>query len=491
MKIFKGTTSIKIPFSENGGSDIVSFSRRFVNEHLTGKQYDYRENRYVVEHRYMMYDSVNREVYMPINFLPDVMGEANRYGLDVEVIDAAPIQSPSLDMNVLDSITPRPHQRKHVDIMKENPGRYGLTSQTGTGKSFTALLLAMELAMPTLIIVKGLTDQWMENLKKFTTVYDDSWLIKEFKSVDRLLECGMKPKVMVASIHTLHAYVTQKNSYADLPLNYHQFLEHYGVGLKVVDEAHLNFAMGTQIDLLSYNIPWNVYMTATFMSNKDSVRKIFQKVFPPRMIIGQEQYNRYVKGVICYYSSGLDPKYVMKQRGYSQVYFEKWLLKRVTYLKRYISVLIHLISTYYLGSRGPNHKCLIWFQTTALIDVVMRYLKDKYPKLKITRYISGDSKRNLEDGVDIILSTHGSAGTGNDIPNLYTAINTISTKSLGGVEQIKGRLRPLKGYNPIYIDICDTGIPAHVRHMNERKYQIDATCTSVEVVNLTQMGITL
>ena len=73
---------------------------------------------------------------------------------------------------------------------------------------------------------------------------------------------------------------------------YHKFVAHYGIGIKIVDEAHLRVHATTMLDLAA-NIPINIYLTATFDTNNKSLKKYFYKFFSPNMRFGGQQYDKY------------------------------------------------------------------------------------------------------------------------------------------------------------------------------------------------------
>jgi hypothetical protein len=64
-----------------------------------------------------------------------------------------------------------------------------------------------------------------------------------------------------------------------------------------------------------------------------------------------------------------------------------------------------------------------------------------YKDLKVSTYLSGDPRSNIDS--DIIISTLGSAGTALDIPNLRRVLMTTSVDSPVANKQALGRLRDL------------------------------------------------
>ena len=78
------------------------------------------------------------------------------------------------------------------------------------------------------------------------------------------------------------------------------------------------------------------------------------------------------------------------------------------------------------------------------------------------------------------MTTEKSCGCGTDIKNLRAVINLVSTKSPTVVLQIFGRLREIPGVLTEYADVCDSNIPAQVRHQSERYVILDQVATEIK-----------
>lgn len=368
-----------------------------------------------------------------------------------------------------DGIAPRDDlQRRAIKFLTSNhKERCGLEVQTGGGKTFCSIHTAHDLGEVVLIVVEGLIGQWVDEIKRFTNIDDDKiFVIQGNESIHELLESERKPEVFVASLATMRSYVKREDHYKDC-IPYDRFVDKYGIGIKVVDEAHKNVHATSLIDMAG-DIQTNIYLTATFLTGDRSLRKIFHTYFPNQMRYGEE-YDRYCE-VFGYNYRGMIPARKTMMFGvYQHGRLEKqmlWSKRRVfnIFMQRY---LIPLIEKHYVEKEYEGKKILIYFALKKTIREVQKYLQAHYPQFRVLTYIDKDPRSNLEDG-DIIISTHKGAGTGTDVKNLVTLINTVSYVAETTTRQLLGRLRKLPEHTPTYVDLYDMANYIHVRHWRVR-----------------------
>ena len=97
-------------------------------------------------------------------------------------------------------------------------------------------------------------------------------------------------------------------------------------------------------------------------------------------------------------------------------------------------------------------------------------LREKYPKLVINKYTSGDPYENLLNS-DISVSTGGSAGTAVDIPDLMTCLSATAISKSETNLQVAGRLRDNKrwpGRAPIFLYFVCDDIAKHVSYHQKK-----------------------
>lgn len=441
----------------------------FVRAKLTTWKVDPVSKQRSIEAVYAINDLVNEKRWFPAAFCEQLIMFLNCRDYEVvqEPIESAPTRSITYTIN--QGIGPRNDmQRRAVEYLRINAGtRCGLEIQTGGGKTGCTLLTCEQLQHPAIIVVEGLVEQWVKEVHKFLDIADDKvYVIQGNQSIKDLFASDLKPDIFIASLATLRSYVKQEDLYKDLP-TYAEFIQHYGIGIKVIDEAHQNLHATSLIDMCG-DVATNYYLTATFIGTK-SARGIFYIYFPNQMRYSEE-YEQYCEVIGYSYYSQIPVRATMMFGMYSHARVEKMMLKNKekiyrVYLER---ILIPLIDRHYINKVYPGKKLLIYFTLKKLIIQMAKDLQKRYPELKVVTYLYSDSRSNLLEG-DIVLSTHKGAGTGTDIPNLITIINTVSVASESRIRQLLGRLRKLKdGFTPTFVDIHDYGNYNSVRHWRTR-----------------------
>jgi superfamily II DNA or RNA helicase len=359
----------------------------------------------------------------------------------------------------IDDVEDRDYQTKLIDYLVNDPNSMrGLQLQTGKGKTYCAIRAMLELGFATIIIVPSLVDQWEEQLRLKTDLRDEQiYIIRQHKTIKTLFKGGIKPDVFVASIDTLRAFAKENNAYKELGLTYEQFLKYYNIGTKIIDEAHLNFHTVTQLDLRS-EVPHNLYLSATFFGASGKVGKIFDIVFPESMRHNALEYDRYVNVTSYSYGGEIMERFTIREKGYNHARYEGEMLKKDWKFKHYMTtVLTPIINMHYVNIKRPGEKMIVLCSTVQMIKTVTQYLREYYYDLDVVSYAptAGDPISNLYGLHDIIVACPKGCGTGKDIANLRTVVNTISQKTPIGTTQILGRLRKLDGVTPEYVEVWD------------------------------------
>lgn len=346
-----------------------------------------------------------------------------------------------------------------------------------SGKTFCAIKSMSKLGKKSLILVKGLLEQWHDDLLNITQLEkDDIYVIQGIKSIQRLFtneELLTKPKVYLASLATIRKYILSRNKppYNQYP-PFDKLIKVLGIGTKITDEVHLNFQTNVIVDL-HVNVRNNIYLSATYDRSDSIGSKIFNLVFPPEMRHGEGIFKRYVNITGYNYNIGfVPPGAVRTPQGYSHSLYERYMLKHKTMFSSYMDrVLCPAIASHYLNVKNNNEKMLILVSTKKMATAIRDYLSKRYvsKNFKIATYLFDDGDDVLVDS-DIIVSTPGSAGTGTDIKNLRTTILTISFKSDVLTKQTLGRLRELDGVTPEFVYLYTNQIESHMYHAKQRSY---------------------
>ena len=439
---------------------------------------------YTVTGKYVSWDASSGILHVPIGFATQIKNIIENTGGKVIEKRFADYPLRKIDLSVLPQWSDQEHQ---VELIKKcsstTPGIKGLAMQTGKGKTYAAIRTICNLGYAAVVIAPGLADQWIQSFEKFTGERDEIYKIQEFKSLSMLMSSDWKPKVFVCSIQTMQLYAKGRDNYKLLPYSYPEFFKHYGIGVKVVDECHLNFHATVKMDLLT-NVPHNLYCSATFGQTNKYAAKIFDVVYPKEIRYGEDAYDKYVEVYWYNFSGEVSEKKCVRQRGYMHVRYEYELLKKKNKFDNHVDTIIcPMINMHYIANRtSEGEKCLIFCSSIEFVKALVTRLREKYPALRVNEYI-GSTEMDVLDKTDIIVSTAGKAGTGLDIKGLICAINTISIRASILTAQMLGRLRRINGKPLIYVDRCDTSMSSHMRHAQQRKLELRSMCKSYHEYN--------
>ena len=447
---------------------VLSDLRSFNSTKLTHMKYNFNTKLYSVGGEFFLDDKSAQIMYFPkpaLGWLTEFL-ETRNYNTELNQLE----NYATREVNYTNSPEwkPYPHQEEAIEYLIHHTGdRRGLELQTGSGKTCCANFTNMRLKQASMVVCGGLVEQWTEAIKEQMDVPDEAlYVIKEFKTVKKLWDIpeDERPYLFVASWSTLRSYALGKGEYGNLP-SYAEFVKQFGIGIKIVDEAHLALLATATIDM-SADIPTNIYLTATFLTSDDMLRNIFFMYFPNQMKYVGDRVNHC--DITCYsYGSKIPSNKTLNYGVYSHHKYEKiWFWNKRDILSPFVNnVLFKLIDRHYIPFEynKPKKKLLIFFASKSTNHAIAGMLRNRYPHLIVNTYLAGDPKSILDES-DIICSTHKKAGTGTDIKDLVCVINTVSFKAVTTAKQIVGRLRELIGYTPMFIDIHDYNNYYHNRH---------------------------
>ena len=466
IKIVKGSTRIQVIIDRY--SAYLPILRDMLKRKLTDYVQDPRTKQWEVGYRYFRYDRVTSTILLPVSSLALVTDELDSLSAQYIIEDEVLVKGRDIHTKMVSTFKPREAQLPVIDVMTDSRYRVGISTATGSGKTISTLASIVKNGKCAMVIVSGLTDQWVRQALNFTNVGERVVLVQGIQSLMRLMEQDAKPDIIVFSLETLRRYVNREENYQDLP-PYEKFIEYFGVDMKIVDECHMNFHAITIIDLYS-NIRKNIYLTATFTSSNPQTRRIFNMVYPESMIYGANIRKRYIRIWSYTYRMFVPEKAFMRQRGYSHIALEKYLYKRPHKLNHFFeTVLYPIVNSHYESKCEPGQKCLVYFETINMVMAARQWFEKTYPNRKVGVYIGG-SEDEAYNKYEIICTTPGKAGVGTDIKNLYVLINTISFKSVTLAEQMPGRLRELPdGTTPEFIELVNSCVGPQMMHRVERR----------------------
>lgn len=488
------TTWIRFKSTRSGDLNGVNISY-FIKGTCQEREFDPRINKWIMTAKYTSYDEKEGYAYAPRYMLNSLI----RYiedNCDTEVKQKViePITPIKVDLPVKDGVELREVQVPVVKFLTdESIGFKPLALFTGAGKTMASIYSICQLGYPALISLGLLIDQWLKSILQFTDISrDDIYIVKGFDTLASLwkgIENGFRPKILLFSMRTLDLYAVKcEGAYAELP-SYEELIKTLGIGVKVVDECHLNFNTNVLIDLKS-NIKMNIYLSATYQRSSYQGRKIFNMVFPAELKFGEQFVKKYTTVYTCGYRLSINPRDLGRFRsfkGYNHAKYENYLVRHKLVLEYFVELVIKTcLYKYFDEVKKEGQHCLILVQTQQFACKLAEYLTEQRNDTVSVFFAGSRDAYGKEENLDadVIISTVKSCGVGRDIKNLKTCINTVSFSSPPQCIQILGRLRELPNEETIFVDICNTEIQQHVRHMYNRTAIYDVRAAKVIKTNL-------
>ena len=255
----------------------------------------------------------------------------------------------------------------------------------------------------------------------------------------------------------------------------HLFMQHLGIGLRIIDEAHENFHAVFTLDLYTH-VTNSVALSATLFNDEPFLNGQINTAYPVAQRYIVPGFNKYVNAYSLHYSMR-EPRKIKCQgsMGYSHVEFEKSILKSRNVTEAYFSMVRESMRYTYDLNRLPGDRCLIYFATIDMCTRFTEFIRREYPYLDAQRFCEEDPLENLLTA-DISVSTVKSAGTGKDIAQLTTVIMTQAINASPSNIQGFGRLRDLNrkealGRKMHFVYFCGDDFLKHLEY-HERKVEL-------------------
>lgn len=491
LEIWVATTWFAIEVDRTGTTKSGIDISGFVRSKLIQRELDPRTNSYVPTYNFSHYNNEDGKAYFPRYYLDEFIS-CLPYRIQPKRIEVPPVEAHKVKMSMKSSFEPRPMQSealKFCSVQKYAP----IAVLPGGGKSLAALYTITTLGGPGLIVLSMLIPQWYKVIKQFTTIKNDDIVIAQgfdsLKAIWKMLEAHIQPKIVLMSTRTLMMYIKRQAPYTDIP-SYQEFQKAIGFKTKVIDEVHMNFWANTIVDVNS-NIEHNIYLSATYKRSDYYGKLIFDTIYPPKMRFGEQFAVKYTTVHMTQYGLSIPGACIQKFKrvqGYMHALYEKFLLKNRKYYGAFRDeVIIPLIRMYWLTKKKPGQKLLILCQTRDFATKIYQDVAIEFRGCKTKRYFAagkGDETNIKNLDAEIIVSTIKSCGTGRDIKNLKTCINTVSFSSDPLAEQVMGRLRRIEGEDTIFVDLWNRDIPTHRFHKYSRLEVYKKKALSVDEIRI-------
>lgn len=371
--------------------------------------------------------------------------------------------------------TPRDDVQKEALQFMLSLGKYemnarhsmlSLNLQTGKGKTYCSITALSYLQMRSIIITNS--NEWLAQWKAFFLEYtdissDEIYYISGTPTLMKLFNRDIsKYKVVLCTHSTLLSYAN-RNGWPAV----HEFFKYMQFGVKLYDEAHLNFDNMFMIDCFSDT--WlNYYVTATPSRSDDEENRIFTEYFKnvPSISLFNQEEDPHTSYVGIRYNSNPNPMQISECKnpmGMDRNKYTSYLVGQENFYHMLRILLDKAIR------KGGKH--LYYIGTNEAILIVRDWIYENYPELIgqvgiYTTLTKSEDKRAQLDKM-IILSTTKSAGAAVDIHGLVeTVVLAEPFKSKVLAQQTFGRTRDT---NTSYKDIVDTGFYFTKRFYEQKK----------------------
>ena len=343
---------------------------------------------------------------------------------------------------------------------------------TGKGKTYVAIGTISVFGIKTIIINKSteILNQWKRSILKFTNITE-----KEIYSIDgsgSIYRLKTKSEQEIKSIkiflvtHATIASYCNTNGWESL----NDLFKYLRIGIKIYDEAHLNFDNMCMIDFFT-NVYKTYYLTATPARSNTDENKIYQTSFKNVLAIDlfHQDTDPHTHYIAMRYYSRPEPQIVSMCRNKYGLDRNKYMNYIVTNDRFKIMSTVVLDFIFRNIMKNVEDKLLIYIGTNSSIMVTYYWLKYYYPTVSIGLFSSLVPKDKKRDELNnkIILTTIHSAGAALDIKGLeITILLNEPFKSQVYARQTLGRTR---ARDTKYIEIVDTGFEAIRYYYNYKK----------------------
>lgn len=342
-----------------------------------------------------------------------------------------------------------------------------LNLDTGDGKTYCVIAALTFMKTKSMIITHNdsIKKQWYDSILKMTDLNDQYiFNIDGSAAIKKLMKMEKIPyKLFLVNHRTIQSYA-KKNGWEEVS----NVFKKLKIGVKVFDEAHLEFENLLKTDLHT-NTKKTIYLTANFERSAHKQNRVFSLCFKNIAKYGIETKKEKRKHII-YVPVMFDSKPPMDIRagmkgrhGLDRNKYSDYLIDTPIFFD-----VLRWLLEYFKGKEG---RMLVLTSKINSTDAVYEYLKEVVEDRSLGVYNS-----KIEDSIkqealtkDIISSTPKSMGTGTDVKDLRFVIMVEPYTSAITANQTAGRLREYgEDEYTFYLELIDTGFPEVVRMYKKR-----------------------
>lgn len=325
---------------------------------------------------------------------------------------------------------------------------------TGAGKTYLAIAYIAFMNIKSIVIASAVDwlNQWRDRFFEHSNILpNEIYFIKGSNSIESLMKKTPKQlsryKVYLSTHGTLQSYGTN----CGWDKIYNLFV-HLGIGIKIFDEAHLNFENINNIDY-NTNTYKNIYLTATPGRTEESENKIYKLYFKnvPTLSLFDPDNDPHTHYIALRYYSRMTPLQLSKcmspRYGFNKMtYCDNVIMtENFDYILRIVMDMILKI---------PGQK-MMFLATNHAVQFIYDWIYSNYPEYwnSVGIYTSINPNKEQAKKYPLILTTSKSAKECLDIANLTCCVQLAEpNKSPYSNKQRFGRTR---GYGTYFIDLID------------------------------------
>jgi len=474
-------------------SDIVYNVMNGVNRKLTTYTFEYNHKlrkrvRVPSRRYYVSLEHIDTYIYS-INTFKYFVSRLYSYGLvkdEIDIVDSREYKYDKLNLKFNKDFKLRENQIPYIEaILPYAPSKL-IDARTGIGKSLMASYIVHKLNMKVFILIlPKYIQKWIDDVKLYypNIKDDDIYVIRGGDSLANLIESKQKYKIIIASVRTMVNYIKdfekEEFMYSVEPIN---LMEHLKVGIVLNDESHQEYHAVFRC-MMYFNAHRLLGLSATLVSDDYTTNKMYSLLYPEKYrasnLVKIKKYT--IVKSIRYRIESVSRLNYLSPQGYNHIKLEQSIMRNSTLLKYYLEMIDYYVQNEYIKHRvvKDNDKLLIFCASINMCTLVANHYSKKYNDLDVRRYVEDDPYENLLEA-DICVSTHNSAGTAVDIPNLITVIQTVSIGSMQANIQNMGRLREIKGKEVRYVYLYSPDIEPHINLETKRRNAIETYAKSYE-----------
>lgn len=362
--------------------------------------------------------------------------------------------------------------------------QFTLEARTGVGKTVCMVFALLEKRIRTIVIShqNRIQKQWINTIREKTTMPDDR---VRYVEDEQILEQGIQDPnqadIYIMTHQMIYSFV-RKYGWDHFNL----FLTKTGIGVKVIDEAHLFFENIMRIDMHT-NISENYYLSATLGRSSSRENAIMQLVFgnAVRWVSAKPvETRKHVVYIMVLYNSHPDPLYLAKMQnrhGFSATRFIQYAISEDSR-----QTILEMLQMQMEKTKKVDGRTLIVSPTIDSSNYIAKLIRQSYPTKDVQPLNSSipvELREEYFQHADVISSTIKSSGTGADITKLRFLHCLEPHVSMYITKQLAGRLREYSATDYTYFfDYFDLGVPQMHLMIKQHRKVMSEIAVKIEVL---------